>query len=417
MVDTSLAVLYFNKSDSAKFYATAELVLATNPNNVPILELVGWSISRKYDAKDPSEAAKLNEAEKYEKRALSLIAAMKKPRQVTQAEFDNSKASLAWRAHSGLGTTYFRIKDFADSAAELQIAIKQESPEPDPGDLYVLGIDLENLNRKTEAADQFAQCSVIVGDMQQQCRHAYEEASHAVAHSAEDDSYTAFISATDVDTKIRLGEAFDQKYPRSSYGENVDATLVPLYNSKEDWNKFYAAADKVLANDPDNIPVLTLVGWVIPRAYTSDETNAPGRLDESEKYEKHALELIAAMPKPADLTEDEFDRAKANTALRAHSALGIMYFRRGDFVDSDKELEIATAISQSPAELSPADAFDLYVFGVDLQHLDRAHDAADAFTRCGAITGYLQEQCKRDAAAVTDAAAQAAAQAADQLPQ
>jgi VWFA-related protein len=408
MVDTSLAVLYFNKSDAEKFYAAADRVLATNPNNVPILELVGWSISRKYDAKDPSSPAKLDEAEKYEKRALGLIAAMKKPRQVTQAEFDNSKASLAWRAYSGLGTTYFRLKDFADSAAELQLAIKQESPEPDVGDLYVLGIDLENLDRKTEAADEFAQCSLIVGDMQQQCQQAYEAASHAVAHSAEDDDFNAFTNTAGIDAKIRLGEAFDQKYPASSYGENVDATLVALYNSKEDWNKFYAAANKVLAKDPDNIPVLTLVGWVIPRAYTSDEANAADRLDESEKYEKHALGLIAALPKPADLTEEQFDQAKANTALRAHSGLGVMYFRRGDFDDSEKELEIVTAASRLSAELSPADAFDLYIFGVDLQNLNRARDAADAFTRCGAITGYLQAQCKRDAAAVTEAAQLAA---------
>ncbi len=134
-------------------------------------------------------AAKLDQAESYEKRTLSLIAAMKKPRQVTAAEFENSQASLAWRAHSGLGTVYFRRKDFADSASELQIAIKQEGSEADPTDLYVLGIDLENFNRLSDAADDFAQCSVAKGDMQQTCQQAYERASDAVVETAEKKAY------------------------------------------------------------------------------------------------------------------------------------------------------------------------------------------------------------------------------------
>ncbi|HKQ87102.1 MAG TPA: VWA domain-containing protein, partial [Candidatus Acidoferrales bacterium] len=397
-VDTQLAFMYFNKSDTAKFYAAADRVLATNPKNVPVLELAGWVIARSYDLHDPAAAARLDRAETYEKRALSLIAAMKKARQVTQPEFENSQASLAWRAHSGLGTAYFRRKDFADSAAELQVAVKQEGSEPDPTDLYVLGIDLENLNRLSDAADDFAQCSVATGDMQQQCQQAYEQASHAAVESAEKKAYDAFNNAPTGDAQIQLGEKFDETYPQSEYEESVDSTLATLYEGKEDWPKFYATADTVLAKDRDNAPVLALVGWVIPRHYDSDDPNAAARLDQAERYEKHALDLVAAMQKPSNLTTQQFENAKIGITATAHSGLGATYFRRGDFADSARELQLAM-----PAT---ADAFDYYMLGIDLHELNCDGESAEAFTKCGATAGYLQLQCNRDAEKMSQDAAQ-----------
>lgn len=388
-VDTQLAFLYFNGSDSAKFYAAADRVLATNPKSIPILELDGWVIARDYRASDPTSAAKLNRAEMYEKRALSLIATMKKPHRVTQAEFENSQASLAWRAHSGLGTVYFRRQDFAGSAAELQITLKQQGSEPDPTDLYVLGIDLENLNRSSEAADDFAQCSIATGDMQQPCQKAYERASHAAVESTEKKAFDAFSKTPDGDAQIQLGEKFNETYPQSNYEESVDTILVTLYQGKQNWPKFYAAVDKVLAKHPDNIPVLALAGWVIPRHYDSDAPNPADRLEEAERYEKHALELLTAMQKPSNLTAAQFEAAKTETTARAHSGLGATYFRRGDFADSAKELQLATPVTSDP--------FDYYMLGTDLHELNRDSESADAFTKCAAIAGYLQVQCKRDA--------------------
>lgn len=407
-VDTQLAFLYFNKSDSAKFYATADRVLATNPKNIPILELDGWVIARDYRATDPMAAEKLDNAETYERRALNLVGAMKKPRQVSQAEFENSQASLAWRAHSGLGTVYFRRQDFADSAAELQITVKQQGSEPDPTDLYVLGIDLENLNRSSEAADKFAECSVATGDMQQPCQQAYERASHAAVESAEKKAFDAFINAPNGDAQIQLGEEFETTYPESNYEDNVASTLVTLYQGKHDWPKFYTSVDKVLAKNPNNIPILALAGWVIPRHYDSDAPNAAEQLSQAEKYEKHALELLAAMPKPANLTAEQFEAAKSEATAKAHSGLGATYFRRGDFADSTKELQLATPNTSDP--------FDYYMLGIDLHQLNRDSESADAFTKCAALAGYLQAQCNRDAAKMSRNGAQLTSVAAKSVP-
>ena len=390
-VDSGLASVYFNRQDWTNFYALGEKVIARNPKNFMMLELVGWEIPHGYAANDPAAASKLDESENYERRALDLIAAIAKPKDQAQADFDASMSSLAWRAHSGLGLTYLRRKDYADSAEQLQIAIPQETPEPDAGDLYALGIDLENLGRGSEAITDFSKCTKIEGEMQAQCQEALQRANAPVNKSAEQTAYDAFRGAKNADEQIGLGEKFDQAYPSSAYQEQVDGTLAGLYQGEQDWPKFYAAADKVLAKDPDNVPILTRVGWAIPHVYDANDPDASAKLDTAENDENRAIGLIATMKKPGDLTEAQFEQAKTSAAAQAHSGLGVTYFRRGDFADSARELQFATA------DPSQADPFDLYVLGVDLQKLNRPADAADAFAQCGAVSGSMQAQCKHDA--------------------
>jgi VWFA-related protein len=408
-VDTALTSLYYNKQNWPKFYAAGEKVIAKNPKSLAILELVGWAIPRN-SSTDPSAAAKLGEAVNYEKRALALIAAMKKPKEVDQQDFDNSIAGLSWRAYSGLGLTYFRQKDYADSAAELQIAVRDEALEPDAGDLLALGIALENLHRKREAIDAFSECFQISSDLQDSCEEDLQKAKAELAESAEDAAYEAFAGATNVDAQIQLGEKFERDYPSSQYAERVDGTLASLYWSRQDWSSFYAAAGKALAKNPDDVPVLAMDGWAISHNYDANDPSAAAKLDESEKDEKHALDLVPAIRKPATLTEDQFEQARAAVTSQAHSGLGMTYFRRNDFADSAKELELATGGATSDA--TEAGAFDLYILGIDLQKLNRPQEAADAFTKCSEAAGNLESQCKKDAEVASQAAGQLAAVAA-----
>lgn len=212
---------------------------------------------------------------------------------------------------------------------------------------------------------------------------------------AEEAGIKAFNAATTDDAKIQAGEDFEQKFPNSRYIEGIQGTLVTLYYGKQDWAKFYPEADKALAKDPNNVPVLTLVGWVIPRVFDPKDPSEPAKLDKAEQDEKHALELISTMQKPATLTDDQFNQAKASAASQAHSGLGMTYFRKNDFQDSSKELEAATT------ETSDVDPADLYILGMDYQKLNRNSDAAAAYTKCAAIPGGLQDTCKKSASSLS----------------
>jgi len=211
--------------------------------------------------------------------------------------------------------------------------------------------------------------------------------------SQEEAAYKAFYDAKaqDADGRIQLGQAFLSKYPASHYAESVYAGLTQAYFLKQDWKDFYDTGDKALALNPDDVHVLVTTGWVIPHALDPKDPDASSNLDKAERFEKHAIELIGTMVKPATVTDDQFAQSKTALLSQAHSGLGLIYFRRQDSDDSVKELQQATQSAASP------DPTDLFVLGIGLQSLSRYAEAADAFNRCGQIPSALQDRCKQSA--------------------
>ncbi len=210
----------------------------------------------------------------------------------------------------------------------------------------------------------------------------------------EEADYKALASLPDsdksaADKKIQLSMQFLQKYPGSRYEESVMNQQVTAYYAKQDWTNLYAAADKAVAKDPDDVDVLTIVGWVIPHLYNHDDPDAEKKLDKAESYEKHAIEIIPSLQKPENLSEEQFAEAKAGKLSQAHSGLGLVYFRLQDFPNSVKELQLATSSGSMP------DPTDFYALGAGLLQLNRNSEAADAFTKCAEIPGGLQDRCKQ----------------------
>jgi tetratricopeptide (TPR) repeat protein len=210
---------------------------------------------------------------------------------------------------------------------------------------------------------------------------------------AEEADYKAFIALKpeDDDKRVELGDAFVQKYPNGHYTEAVYSQLTQAEYNKRDFPKMYADSDKALAMNPDDVSVLVVIGFVIPHVYNPNDVDADAKLDKAEKYEKHALEILASMPKPATLTDDQFAKTKALAESQAHSALGLIYFRKQNFAAAVTELTKGTSTAAAP------DPTDYYVMGVSLGHLDRYADAADAYTKCAAIPGTLLSRCKQAA--------------------
>jgi tetratricopeptide (TPR) repeat protein len=211
------------------------------------------------------------------------------------------------------------------------------------------------------------------------------------ADPEEEAAYKTFSDTKpeDADKRIQLGEAYVQKYPSGKYLDQVYQGLTTAEYSKQDFPKMYADADKALATNPDDVTVLVLVGWVIPHNYDPNDLAAESRLDKGEKYEKHALEILATLPKPANMTDEQFAKVKAQGEAQAHSGLGLIYFRRGNYEESIAELKKSTA---DPAN---QDATDYYVMGVELTRLKRFSESADAFGKCAAMPGGLQDRCKQ----------------------
>jgi tetratricopeptide (TPR) repeat protein len=217
----------------------------------------------------------------------------------------------------------------------------------------------------------------------------------------EEAAYRAFYSVKpgDLDKKIQLGNDFLKKFPKSPLAEAVDAGLVNAYYNKQDWKDFYTAADNALALKPDDVDVLTTVGWVIPHFFHPNDPDVDARLDKAESFEKRAIQAMEKMPKPDYLSESQFAALKAQKAVQAHSALGLVYFRREDYPNSVKELQQATQNNPNP------DPTDLFVLGDSLENLNRYAEAAEAFDRCSQVPGSLQDRCQQNAAGAKKQAA------------
>jgi tetratricopeptide (TPR) repeat protein len=226
----------------------------------------------------------------------------------------------------------------------------------------------------------------------------------------EEKAYKAFYDAStppQADAQVKLGEQFVAKYPQSKYVEQVYARLMQDYLDKQQLDKMYDAADKALAINPDDVTVLVVTGWVYPHNYNPDDPNAEKHLSEAEAKEKHALDVLSKLPKPANMTDEQFAKAKDSASSQAHSGLGLIYFRRQDYANSVTELQAGEKIAATP------DPTDFYVMGVELQALKRFGEAADAFQKCAQLPGPLADRCKSKG---DDAKKQASAQTAAPKP-
>jgi tetratricopeptide (TPR) repeat protein len=210
----------------------------------------------------------------------------------------------------------------------------------------------------------------------------------------EQQAYDAFHKVTNdqPDKKIKLGQSFLVKYPGDRYSQAVYEELVQTYNDKKDMPAFYLYSEKGIAAFPDDVHLLALSSWVIPRAYDHDDPDADKRLDKAEAYAKHAIAVVGTMPKPDTITDQQFADYKTGELAIAHSGLGLIYFRREDYDTSAKELQEATAKEAKP------DPTDLFVLGADLENMGNFKDAVDAFNRCAQLGGAMQDRCKEQAA-------------------
>jgi len=218
----------------------------------------------------------------------------------------------------------------------------------------------------------------------------------------ENEAYKAFFDTNpqDADKRIEVGEAFVKKYPSGQYTEAVYAGLVQAYYMKQDWNNFYASADKALAINPNDVDVLITVGWVIPHVYDPNDPDASKKLDKAEDFEKRALQNLATLQKPANMTDEQFAATKAEKTAEARSGLGLVYFRRQDFEKAAKELDLATQGTSHP------DPTDYFALGAALQNTREFSKAAEAFDRCAQIPSSVQAQCKKNADEAKKLAAQ-----------
>ncbi len=208
---------------------------------------------------------------------------------------------------------------------------------------------------------------------------------------AEVDAYNKLIATmktADARTKIDAGEAFINTYPNSMYVGTIYGQLTTAYLSVNDVDKMIAAGEKALASDPNNVDVLPIMAWAIPRRVSSSTPNAVQQLEKSVNYARRAINLLNTMPKPPEFDDATFTKIKNEKLAQCHSGMGTAYFKTGKYDEAVNELNQAVKLDSQP------DPVDYYVLGVANSQTSHFTDAIAAFDKCASVPGTLQANCR-----------------------
>jgi tetratricopeptide (TPR) repeat protein len=194
----------------------------------------------------------------------------------------------------------------------------------------------------------------------------------------------------DVDKKDAAGEQFLQKYPESRYRAEIYNFLVKGYLNTGQVDKMEEAGDKEIALNGNDPQTLAIVGSTLPRTLNPSMTNEQKlkRLEKADQYCKRALDLLPAFVKPDYLTEEQFKQAKDQIMAMAYSGIGIVAFRRQKYTEAIPALEQSVKLDTTP------DPVNYYLLGVSNEKASHFDDAVAVFTKCAAMPGPLQANCK-----------------------
>jgi hypothetical protein len=147
--------------------------------------------------------------------------------------------------------------------------------------------------------------------------------------------YTAYDNAmnkqTTPQTQAPALEAYLQQYPKSSVKNAVLERIMVDY-SQFDLNKALTAADNVLAVSPNDFTALTIeaVARTQNAMNATDPATKQTGLDSAASYAQKALDA----PKPADMTQADFDAQKTRLTPTFYSTIGNDDFAKKDYPDA-----------------------------------------------------------------------------------
>lgn len=198
------------------------------------------------------------------------------------------------------------------------------------------------------------------------------------------------IPQNDVEKRIPAAESFLQKYPQSQYRPAMYQTLVQGYLAKQEVPKMIDAGEKEIALNPNDTPILGLMGQTLARTLNPKSPDAMSQLTKAELYSKRAIEVTPTLSKPAELTDEQFNNAKNNALEMAYSGLGLVYLQKGQYDQAIPTLEQSLKTDNHPEP----DPVNLYLLGLANEKASHFDAAVAAFTKCAAIQSSLQANCK-----------------------
>jgi tetratricopeptide (TPR) repeat protein len=211
-----------------------------------------------------------------------------------------------------------------------------------------------------------------------------------VQSPAEVKAYKQFYDLPETNAQgiISTGDDFLKKFPDSQYKGAVFSRMANAYRQQGNETKMFEMGEEAIKLNPNNVDMLSLMAYSIPRRIDPNDLDSSQKLQEAEDYAKRALTLIPTMTKPTNLTDDQFATAKNAEMASAHSGLGLVYFYQHNLNGMITELEQAVKLDPTP------DPTDQFLLGYAYSQAGRYADAVAPLTACGSAPGPMASRCQ-----------------------
>ncbi len=212
-----------------------------------------------------------------------------------------------------------------------------------------------------------------------------KETSVQPAQAASDDEQHEFEkigTEADVAAKLSLINAFAQQHPQSPLLAAVYQQAAYLARQANDISMMTEYAGKSLALSGDNFVLMTDLSDAYVRR------NMP---DEAEPIAIRALALIGTADKPADISQEQFDKGRQMLTATNLATLGFVHLRRAQKLTDTEQRRAEAAKSVTPfrkaLDIQSADDYALYGLGLTYGLLNQYADAESTLARAVASGG------------------------------
>jgi hypothetical protein len=178
---------------------------------------------------------------------------------------------------------------------------------------------------------------------------------------AEYNDYSNAISQSSPAAKASAIEAFLTKYPNSVVKEEMLEQLMAAYQAQNNMDKTVDAAGRLLQTDPNNLRALAITVYIKKAQAAQKSTPADQQplLDEAAANAQKGL----AAPKPANMSDADFEKLKSATAPIFYSAIALDDQLKKDYAGAEeafkKELQ---AVPPAQTQTGPT-LNDTYLLG------------------------------------------------------
>lgn len=173
-------------------------------------------------------------------------------------------------------------------------------------------------------------------------------AAPEIKDPAEYNAYLGAYQQKDPSAKISALEAFLTQYPNSVMKTTAIELLMATYQQSGNQAKVVEAAKRLQTADPCNLRALALLTFLARQGVSSGQ-NPQQNLADLTQYSGKGLECLQSGPKPATISDADYDKLKKQVSLIFNGGAGFAALQNKD--NQHAQTDLRAAVDADPNDL------------------------------------------------------------------